>query len=308
MKTKAIQLFLITFGFSLLIFSSCSRERIDSQDELNSYESIDDYLNDKKQDEQEFEITEDGTGPITGNQGTNIWIAKELLMFPDSSDVEWPFTIKLVELYTPKDMIYYQMPTVASGDILETEGEVRIRAFKVDDNGVEQELLLKPNKTYSVEMPSDSIRDNLKVYYGYESSSFTNWTDNVELVNGNPADSYFSTTTIGHRANIGKLGWINCGTNHQGFYSITFTSETDHLDNVGIFTYVPKYKSVIQARSLLTDEMPDSSEVKIILIARNSSNELYHSYLQSTMTGTGTIDITLEPISDANLTAILDDL
>jgi len=306
------QLIIITLGIGLFLFSlsfsSCSKERLESQDELNSYEPIDDYLNEKKQDEQEFVIDTSGTAPIVGNQGTKIWIAKNLLMFPDSSDVEWPFTVKLVELYTPKDMIYYQMPTVASGNILETEGEVRVRAFKVDDDGIEQELLLKPNRNYALEMPSDSIRDNLKVYYGYETNSHSNWTVNVTSIGGNLGDDYFSPTANGHRANIGKLGWINCGNSHQGFNNITFTSETDHLENVGIFTYDSKYKSVTQARNMITDEFPDSLDIKIILIARNSSNELYHSYLQSTITGSGSINITLEPISDADLTSILDNL
>jgi len=138
----------------IISFVSCSKDRIEPNEDLNSYESMDEYLDSKKQAEQEYEITEEGSEPLQGQQGTKIWIGKDLLMFPDSSDVEWPFTIRLVELYTPKDMIYYQMPSVAGQNMLETEGEIRVRAFKVDQNGVEQELLLKPGRVFAIEMPA----------------------------------------------------------------------------------------------------------------------------------------------------------
>jgi len=308
MKIKIIQILVLIIGISLFVLSACSRERIDSLDDLNVYKPIDDYLETKKQEEQEFIVTEESTNPIVGNQDSKIWISKDLLMFPDSSDVEWPFTVRLVELYTPKDMIYYQMPTVENGNILETEGEVRIRAFKLDENNVEQELLLKPNKTYALEMPSDSVRSNLKVFYGKEGEAFVDWTTDVVSLGGNTADDFFTATSTGHKANIGKLGWINCGRSHQGVYNITFSSVTDHLDYIGIFTYSTEYKSIIQAYNQTTAEMPDALDVKIIAIGINSSDELFYSYIETKMSATKSININLDPISDQELSSILNDL
>lgn len=311
MKPMKIQtLYPLALGIGMVSISllSCSRERIEPTQELNSYESINDYMDTKKQEEQVFKIDTSGTGPIQGNQGTKIWIAKELLMFPDSTDVEWPFTVKLVELYTPKDMIYYRMPTVAQGDILETEGEVRIRAFKADANGVVQELLLKPNRVFPIEMPSDSIRGNLKVYYGFQNGSYYDWTTNVTSIGGNASDLYFSATATGHSANIGKLGWVNCGAPHQGFHSLNFTSQTDELGHVGLFTFLPQTKALVQAYNQITDQMPDSVQIKVLALAINASNELFYTYKYATLTSSGTIDITLEPISENELTSILDNL
>jgi len=298
----------VFFSFLVINTSSCSKERVESQDELNSYEPIDDYLNEKKEDEQEFVIDTSGTGPIIGHDSTQIWISKELLMFPDSSDVDWPFTVKLVELYSAKEMIYYQMPTVSQGKIMETDGEIRVRAFKQDSTGVWQELLLKVDRTLRVDMPSDSIRENMEVFYGSGTDENPDWTTNVTSLGGNSGDLEFFSTSTGYMAHIGKLGWINCGKTHLGSNDLTFTSATDHLENTGIFTYIPKYQSVLQARDLHSGGIPDSSDVKIVVMARNSSNELYSSYLQSTINSDGSVPIILEPISDAQLTSILDNL
>ncbi len=307
---KIIVLNLIVLSAFALIFnvSSCSRERIEPTPQLNSYEPVSSYFDTKKTDEQEFVIDTSGTAPIVGHDSTKIWISKELLMFPDSSDVEWPFTVKLIELYSAKDMIYYQMPTVAGVKVLEAEGEIRVRAYKADADGNMQELLLKPNRTFSVEMPSDSTRNDMKVYYGKDAGSFTDWTTNVTSVGGNPGDLYFTETADGHRANIGKLGWINCGKEHLGFNSLTFSSEDDDLTNVGLFTYLPKYKSLIQAYNLSTVGIMDSTDAKIIAIGINSSNQLFYTELSSTIVASGTVSITLQAISDANLTLVLDNL
>ena len=123
---------LFIFAFVLLasvIYSGCSKERIDTRS-LNKYNSPNTYLDSKKESEQEFTITADSGGPIIGNQGTKLYGSRQCLQFPNGDTVALPYTIKLVELYGAKQMIYYQMPTVAGGTILKTDGEIRYRAFK----------------------------------------------------------------------------------------------------------------------------------------------------------------------------------
>lgn len=307
MKTYTIYIFSIVLLFSLGT-SSCSRERIEPTPQLNEYESLNEYFDSQKEEEQVFVIEASGTGPIIGKDSTKIWINKDLLMFPDESEVDWPITVRLVELYSPKDMIYYQMPTVSNGNIMETEGEVRIRIFKVDDDGIEQELKLRDDMVYTIEMPSDSIRDNLKVYYGKEMNGIANWTDSYTSVGGNEADLYFDETDDGHIANVGKLGWINCGRDHQGFYSLSFTSEVDNLQNVKIFTFATLYKSVISAYNNLTAEMPLNTDVKVIAMGVNAEGDFYYQYVNTSVSGTGSIPIVLEPISEEDLNNILDNL
>ena len=292
---------LLTFVTGILLFNSCSKERIDSKEEetqLNQYQSMNNYYDTKKQEEQEFVIDTSGTGPITGNHGTKLWVSKEKLMYADSDSVHWPYTVKLIELYNPKDMIYYQMPNVSSGGLVTTCGEVRVRAFK---DG--QELVLRPNKTWTVEMPCASPLTNMKIYYGIENTNYVDWTPT-------PAGD-FNITTYGYIGEIAKLGWVLNGKAASVSGTTTnysFTSTTDNLQNVSIFIYFPDAKSLMQVYNQTSGALPMGENIKIILIGINSSNQLYYYYNQTQVSSSNQVNVTLSSISDANLTAILDSL
>ena len=299
MKTKnfILNLFFITTVVCTLFVLSCSKKRIEPKEEqLNSYESMNSYYDSKKQQEQNFEIDSAGSGPIVGNQGTKLWVSKEKLMFPNGYSVQWPYTVKLIELYTPKDMLYYQMPNVSNGGLLTTSGEVRVRAFKNS-----QELVLRPDCTWTVEMPNTSPFANMKIYYGVE-STYVDWTDN-------PIGS-FTTTSYGYTGEIAKLGWINCGK--PAFVSssttnYTFSSSTDELQNVSKFIYFTNAKSLMQVYGSTSGALPLNENIKIILIGINGS-QLYDYYNETQVSSSNQIVVTMGTISDASLTAILDSL
>jgi len=302
--------FKIIFGLSFIltltaIIFSCSKERIQEPTTTNTYSSPNTYLNSKQQAEQEFDIDSTGSGPIIGNQGTKIWMGRQCLMKPNGDSVFYPFKIKLVELYTPKDMIYYQMPTVASGNILETDGEIRLRAFK---DGVE--LLLRPNGcSAQIEMPNAAPKNYMRVFYGFNN---TNWTDNpASLGVTTSLNPVFSQTSYGYLNQIAKLGWINCGVNASSTpaSALTFTSTVDDLTNVGIFIYIPGKKTVMQVGSgLVSDQIPNGTTVKIVLIGIGSNGQLY-SYNQNLTVNSNTqITVTMAQTTDAALTTLLNSL
>ncbi len=301
MKTSnpSIKLFVIAMIIGVSLFFGCSKERIKTKEkQLNNYSSMNNYYDSKKQQEQEFVIDSSGSGPIIGHQGTKLWVSKEKLMFPNTDSVQWPYTVKLIELYTPKDMLYYQMPNVSNGGLLTTSEEVRVRAFK---NG--QELVLRPSCTWTVEMPSTNPLANMNIYYGVDNTSYVDWTNN-------PIES-FTTTTYGYTGDIAKLGWINCGKPaavSSTTTNYTFTSSTDDLQNVSKFIYFPYAKSLMQVYGSTSGALPIGENIKIILIGINSSNQLFYYYNNSQVSSSNQIDITLSSISDASLTAILDTL
>ena len=100
---RIFRLMFLGLTISTILFSSCKKDRIESQEkQINDYQSMNNYFDTKKQHEQEFIIDTAGTGPIVGNQGTKIYVSKDLLMFPNGDSVHWPYTVKLIELYTPK--------------------------------------------------------------------------------------------------------------------------------------------------------------------------------------------------------------
>ncbi len=291
-------LMVLVLVLSFAFFSSCSKERIEPKEELNDYESMNDYFNTKKQEEQVFVIDTSGSGPIVGNQGTKIWASKEKLMYVNGDSVHWPYTVKLIELYTPKDIIYYQMPTVADGDLLTTGGEVRIRAFKDGE-----ELVLRPSKTWTVEMPNNNPENDMKIYYGVENISFVDWTPNPAGV--------FDTTSYGYTGEIAKLGWAACGKDAGNFTSTTnysFSSTTDNLQNVSTFIYLPNIKSLMQVYNQTSGALPIGEDIKIILMGINASSQLFYYYAETQVSTNNQIDVTLTSVSDADLTAILDAL
>lgn len=292
----------IVIAFS---FSSCKKDRIKTT--MNEYSDLNDYFNLKKQQEQTFVVDSNGTGPIIGNQGTKIWIAKECLQTMDGNDITWPFEVKLVELYTPMDMIYWQMPTVSTYGILQTEGEIRLRALK-DGN----ELKLKPLPCKCVvEMPSDEPKEYMSVFYGFETNNRPNWTKNLAQFGiTQPTSPWFLPTDTGHVAEIGMLGWIGCDTlvGSTSGALVSFVSETDNLNNVGIFIYFPTTKTVMQVYDQASSPIPLGSNVKIVCIAQKSDGSLYHFYSTAIINGNIEYNIEMQEISDSALTTLLNSL
>ncbi len=308
MKNRKLSsiLFFSLLAAASMVYYGCSKDRIQTKTPLNNYNSPNNYLNSKEQAEQTFVIDTNGTGPIVGNQGTNIWMGKSCLMYPNGDSVYFPFTVKLVELYTPKDMIYYQMPTVASDTILETAGEIRLRAFK---NGTE--LLLRPGCSDAIKMPNSSPQNYMRVFYGFPASNYVNWTDNPATLGVTTAFTpQFTAGAGGYSAPIVKLGWINCdvkrgsGNNHV----LTFASSTDNLTNVAIFVFFPVTKTVMQVYNLTSGSIPDGSSVKIVAIAVDGSGTLFSYNQNLTMTSSTQAQVTMAATTDAALTSLLNGL
>jgi len=299
--------FLLLFSAAVFCYS-CSKDRIE-QRSLNQYDSqkTNDYLDSKQQEEQEFEIDTSGSGQIIGNQGTKIWVGKECLKFPNGDSVTWPYTIKLVELYKPKDMIYYRMPTVAGGTILKTDGEIRLRAFK---NNIE--LVLKPDPCMApIEMPNAAPQNNMRVFYGFTSAGHPDWTDDpASLGVTTGLNPVFTPTAYGYSASIAKLGWVNCGLKAGSASSskISFTSSTDELQNVAIFIYFPATKTVMQVYNTVSEKIPNGSSVKIVAIGVDAGGNLFSFNKNQTVNANTSVDITLSATTDPALTALLDGL
>ena len=279
-----------------VINTGCKKDRIEPPVEeiLNEYNSVNEYLDTKKQDEQDFEITGPSNDTLIGNQGTRIYGGKSCLEDINGDTINYPFFIHLIELYTPKDMIYWQMPTVAGGNVLETDGEISIRASK---NG--QDLFL--SCPYGFEMPNALPNSSMTMFTGTNNGSFVNWSNT-----GTP----FILTGYGYLGSINSFGWINAdiqvgtGSGH----TLTFTSQVDDLSNVGVFIFIPATQTVMQIYNMTSGLIPNGSSVKIVMIAIDGSGQLF-SYTESrTINSSATIDMSLSQTTDAALTTYLNSL
>ncbi|MBL4670262.1 MAG: hypothetical protein JKY30_13495 [Flavobacteriales bacterium] len=279
-----------------IINTSCKKDRIEVPEEktLNEYNPVNQYLDSKKQQEQEFIITGPSNDTITGNQGTKVIGGKNCLQDANGDTIDYPFSIHLVELYTPKDMIYWQMPTVAGGNILETDGEIRIRAT---ENG--QELTL--SCPYQIWIPNTAPNSSMTIFTGADNGNFIDWSNTT---------TPFSLISYGYSGIVNSLGWLNAdiqiGTGSGN--TLTFTSQVDDLTNVGIFIYIPASKTVMQVYNMTSGLIPNGSSIKIIMMAQDANGQLF-SYTDSrTVNSSSTIDISLSQTTDAALTSHLNGL
>lgn len=295
--------------FSLVVLTlvviGCSKDRIE-QKSLKEYNPPNDYLDSKKQEEQEFVIDSAGTEPLKGNQGTTVAGGKNCLMLPNGDTVAYPFVVKLVELYTPKDMIYWQMPTIASDTILETAGEIRLRAFK---DGTE--LALRPGCDFLITMPNAAPKNYMRVFYGFTATPFVDWTDSpASLGVTTSVNPVFTANSTNYLAQIARLGWINCGfkKGSNSNSKLSFISSTDNLTGVAIFIYFPDTKTVMQVNNLTSGSIPNGSSVKIIAIAVDGAGKLYSFSKSQTVTSSDKIEVTMAETTDAALTSALDGL
>jgi len=290
-------LLIVTFIIStVLINTSCKKDRIETPEEetLNEYNSVNQYLDTKKQNEQDFEITGPSNDTLTGNQGTRVYGGKNCLVDANGDTIDYPFSIHLVELYTPKDMIYWQMPTVASGNILQTDGEIRIRATKNN-----QELFL--SCPFGFEMPNASPNSSMIIFTGADNGSFIDWSN---------TGTSFTLTSYGYLGSTSSFGWLNAdiqvGTGSGN--TLSFTSQVDNLANVGIFIYIPATKTVMQVYNTVSGLIPNGSSVKIVMMAQDASGNLFSYTETRTVNSSATIDMSLSQTTDAALTTYLNGL
>lgn len=305
MKNK-IHLLLLVFSVVFMFISSCSKQRI----EMNEYESPNDFMYNNRPEEQTFVLNGDSGGPIIGNQNTHLWMDSSIFMYPNGNDVSYPIIIKLIEIYKTKDMELYAMPTVAQGSLLVTAGEIRVRAFKDND-----ELVLKPGKVYPALTPAANPTPQMSIFYGKEVGNIIDWMDNASDVSSNAGIDALEFIQPDSGEFYGLLvpvmGWINCDYFYDSpdpLTSITFESDDDDLTNVMKFLYFPDIKSVMQIYETSGTNIPIGSTVKVLCFAQNSSGSMFHYYEQLTVAANQTVNVTMTEISEADLLTLMDDL
>jgi hypothetical protein len=300
MKTNVVKniclISLLTAG--MIIIPGCSKERVEPKNEKTSYEEMDDYYDSNKQEEQEYQIDENGNGPVIGKQGTKIYPDKNKLMYPNGDSVQYPYTVKLVELYTTKDMIFWQMPTVSEGKPLTSEGEVRIRAFKDD-----VELVLRPAMTWTVEIPSANPLNDMLTYYGEENGASVDWKSE-------PAGT-FNVTAYGYTGEIAQLGWVACSksiADHESTSVCSFVSDSSNLDNAKIFISFPGLKSLVQVYNQQSIDLPIGESAKIVITAISADNQLFMDYQELNIDTENEISVVLDSVSASQMNSVLDGL
>ena len=296
MKTKIYTRFISAAGLLIILFfSSCKKDRIQQDD----YQSMDSFYDQYKEEEQEFIIDSTGSCPIIAKKGTKICVTADMFMFTNGTGITYPFTLKVVELYSIKDMLLWRMPAVSGGSILETSAEIRVRAFKNNT-----ELVLKSGRTYYMEMDTmTTLNSNMQPYYGSDNVGTADWA--IEPLSTLSVNSYY------YILNVGRMGWISSARLHSSASqntTITFSATGTNTQNIQIFLSFVNFKGLLKVTNLASGSVPIGEQVTLVAMAKNQNNDYFLHKETFSIAANQLITLNLQTISEADLLAALDGL
>ena len=298
-KKSIVRALILMSAGAVFFTASCKKDRVPQDD----YQSSDSFYDDNAEDEDTTTIDSTG-GPcdVVLPKGTHVCITAAALEFSDGSAVTYPFQIVTAELYTVKDMILRRMPSVSSGNVLETGMEFRLRAFK---NG--SEVFLKPGATYSMTTaPLGSINLAMDVYYGVDNSGTNNWVNTIS-----PTVDAVTTITPGsntYSLNVGQTGWVSPAglfANTGGNTSLTLTVPGTNTQNIQTWVSFAGFKGVMKIDNLTTTTIPLGESVKMIAFGKKVDNNFYMDYQTFTTTANATLPLTMTQTTEAGVLSTL---
>ncbi|MEO5572366.1 MAG: hypothetical protein ABIT08_04820 [Bacteroidia bacterium] len=292
MIKKKIILFALTCAATVaLLFSACKKDRVPVDD----YQSMDSFYNQYKEEEQEFIIDSTGNCPLIAKKGTKICVSADLFMFTNGTGITYPFTLKVVELYSIKDMLLWRAPATSAGTILETSAEIRVRAFKNNT-----ELVLKPGKTYYMEMDTmTNLQSNMQVYYGTESNNIIDWSNAASPV---AVNSYFYTLYPG------QMGWVSSARQHitgSQNTTITLTVPGTNTQNIEVFLSFDSFKGLMKITNLVSLSVPVGEQVTLLAFGKKQTNDFVLDEQHFSVTANQQVPLTMTVISETDLLAAL---
>lgn len=297
MKTKKLFLFIVA-GISMLVISlnSCKKDRVPQDD----YQDMDSFYSDNEEEEQEITV-DSGSGPcdIVAKKGTHFCVTRDMLRDANGNDIpDYPFQIKVVELYSIKDMILSRRPSTSGTNILETSAEIKMRPFK---NG--NEAFLKSGRTYWMQTAAlPSTVNNMNVYYGITSSSTNDWTIATDTLSTavNSATTYDVTPS--------QTGYVSAAKVHSSTASytpITFTVAGSNTQNIQIFISFTSCKSVMRVSNLVSAPIPVGETVTFIAFAKKQTNDFVMEQQTITVASGQTINLNMQVVTEPALLAAL---
>ncbi|HEX8548131.1 MAG TPA: hypothetical protein VF691_14315 [Cytophagaceae bacterium] len=247
--------------------------------------------------------------PFIGKKGTKIFASNHDFMFPNGDYANFPIRLEILELFTPKDMILHQMPTVSNGRLLTTGGEVNVKAYK---DG--QELRLSPWNGMKIEIPSTDVDFSMSLFYGNTASDGTvNWVE-AQFRDREGQDSNFSRiipTKENYQIFPQQIGWINCDrfSSYTGAKTrIKFSSLKPKLASIVTFLYFDGIKSVAQVYGEESLEVPVGEHVKVICVASKANGDLYTYSTNFNVHQDQVVEVKLEQTTEADFLANLGSL
>ena len=290
------------------IFYSCKKDRVPQDD----YQNMDSFYSDNQEEEQELQVDSGSGGNcfVMAIKGTRICITRDMLKDIGGNDIpSYPFQLKVIELYTIKDMILRKQPSVAGTTVLNTTAEIKVRPFK-DGN----EAFLKSGRAYLMETASFTSTDSSMIsYYGFDQNGTGNWTtlisdfipgflDTMSSVTATPA--YYILTPA-------TTGYVSAAKAYQPPVQstpISFSVTGTNTQNIQIFLSFNNVKSVIKVENLTSIPVPIGETVTLVAFAKKQTNDFVLHKETFTVTAGQTITLNMQVISESSLLTSLESL
>jgi hypothetical protein len=283
---------------TLWVMGSCQKDRVVQDD----FQSMDSFYNTHKEEEQVFVIDTLGSCPLIARKETKICIGTDMIEYTNGSGVIYPFILKVVELYSIRDMILWRLPAIAGGNILETSAEIRVRAFKAND-----ELVLKPGKAYFMEMDTMPVLlQNMQAYYGYDSGNITDWTSNISSISPGFVDtiSNVGVNAFFYSLKIARMGWISSARLNSSAASktpVTFSVAGTNTQNIEIYLSFKGFKGLMKVSNLTSGLIPVGEQVTMVAFAKNQKGDFLYDQQSLTITPGLTIPLNMKVTTETGL-------
>lgn len=282
----------------LLILASCSKKRLEN-DIASAEQTATETEQEQTQEEEKTPAFESGdlsalysefapetqvflidsgdSGIIRGQQGTEVYCAKNQFTNVNGDTIDFPYAIHLIEVYKPWEMIFGKIPTVSGSDYLQCEGEVKLLAKKNDET-----LNLKSGEVYLLKIPSDSMIQNMELFYTDENGENTNW------LSKNPYQETWDGITInvdgivevdsGYIMGSTQMGWSACSKNATGSSaaSINFKSDSIPFNAMDLYIVNRQLNSVITVSDSVSLPIGANETVQIVAFAIDSKGNFFH--------------------------------
>jgi hypothetical protein len=159
---------------------------------------------------QKFSYDPTRPNTFTGAKGTVITIPANAFL-RNGRVVTTPVELQVREIFSRADMVLSNMPTVSDGRVLESAGEVFLRASQ------DSTIRLAPNTAIQIRTqspPGVSPQDTMRLFVAPSApvaqTNCFNWTLNTSPDSGiSPAPGGY-TITVGSLLYNAGIGWLNC--------------------------------------------------------------------------------------------------
>ncbi|MEI7594564.1 MAG: hypothetical protein WCK02_02370 [Bacteroidota bacterium] len=296
-------------AIALFAIVACEKERIVEQEEDTEFTSLEDFYNENQPEEQSFIIDSTGNDSVVGKEGTHIWgIPNTIFMYKNThQDITYPYVLKLIEAYSIKNMIFSKLPTVAQDSMINSDGELKVTAFKNNE-----ELMIKENLFYQMMAPNANPDNNKDVYYGFTNGSTTDWNKNILQTDYIFTQDNTNITTIqpGYLLAISKLGWLNIAKpiNPAQKTDISFTAAGVNTNLLDVFVILPNQHSFKKASNMVASNMPIGEQVKVFSMGKDTSGKMHYFCQSYTISAGLTVAITMQEATKAEVLTVMDTL